>query len=363
MLLSLFCGAGGLDLGFEYAGFRVGLAFDLRQDSIESYNKNRPQPSHGFVADIRRLTPLRLNKRFGAQFAPVGVIGGPPCQSFSQANVNQQDDDPRDALPVVYASLVRKLNKRQPIDFFVLENVVGLTLSKHRKTLERTIGTFDRAGFEVTQAILDAQFYDTPQTRQRLFLVGYNRAKFGSLRWIPPKQSASPPRTVRDAIQNLPMATFFERGLNPDDFLHHPNHWCMRPKSKKFLRTGALAEGNVSSRSFKTLAWDKPSIAVAYGHREVHIHPAGSRRLSVYEAMRLQGFPHEYRLFGNLSSQITQVSEAVPPPLGLAVARSIQAQLGAVSDREDLRKDVVDFHGAQGEGREPGFPRGEIVAS
>ena len=72
-----------------------------------------------------------------------------------------------------------------------------------------------------------------------------------------------------------------------------------------------------------TLQWDAPSLTVAYGHREVHIHPGCHRRLSVFEAMRLQGFPDDYELVGTLSAQITQVSEAVPPPLAEAVARAV----------------------------------------
>ena len=106
----------------------------------------------------------------------------------------------------------------------------------------------------------------------------------------------------------------------------HPNHWCMTPKSRRFF-DGSLLEGYSSHRSFKTLAWDEPSITVSYGHREVHVHPSGKRRLSVFEAMRLQGFPDDYVLDGTLSAQIDQVSEAVPPPLAEVVAMSIKSAL------------------------------------
>lgn len=327
MLLSLFCGAGGLDLGFELADFDVGLAFDRNPDSVFSYNENRPKPSRGHVEDVSRLTPARLDELSGGPFTPDGVIGGPPCQSFSQANVRQQDDDPRHTMPVVYADLLAKLNERQAVDFFVMENVVGFTLARHRETLARTVRKFEDAGFEVTSAILDAQFYKTPQTRERLFLVGFNRNRFGPLRWRPPKPQLESILTVQNAIGGLPEPMVFRRDLDPSGFPHHPNHWCMQPKSPKFSKPGALMAGDVKSRSFKTLSWRKPSIAVAYGHREVHVHPSGTRRLSVYEAMCLQGFPHKYRLHGTLTSQVTQVSEAVPPPLALAVAQSVKSQL------------------------------------
>ena len=83
-------------------------------------------------------------------------------------------------------------------------------------------------------------------------------------------------------------------------------------------------EGFVDKRSFKTLRWDEPSYTVSYGNREVHIHPSGKRRLSAFEAMQLQGFPKDFVLNGTFSDQISQISEAVPPPLAKAVAVTIK---------------------------------------
>jgi DNA (cytosine-5)-methyltransferase 1 len=331
LLLSLFCGAGGLDLGFEGTGFDVGLAFDRNVDSVKSYNSNRVGAEVGYVADVSALTLADLDRYYGSTFKPTGVVGGPPCQSFSQANVRQYDADPRHQMPIAYANLLSSLNQRAPVDFFVLENVVGLTAKRHGSVLAETRQLLEAAGFTVEQAILDAQHYDTPQTRRRLFLVGFNKNTTMGLRWEPPARSLKSPPTVRETIERLPVPTFFTRGLNADDFTLHPNHWCMQPKSPKFGREGALTEGRRESRSFKTLAWDEPSIAVAYGHREVHVHPTGKRRLSVFEAMLLQGFPTNFRLHGSMSSQIRQVSEAVPVPLARAVAHSISQQISAIA--------------------------------
>ncbi len=356
MLLSLFCGAGGLDLGFEEAGFSVGLAFDRNSDSVLSYNKNRPDACVGHVGDVAALTLRDLDKLCNGRFAPSGVIGGPPCQSFSQANVRQFDEDPRHNMPIAFASLLGKLNRRAPVDFFVMENVVGLTLKRHQKTLAKTMMMFRRAGFTVEQAILNAKDYGTPQTRERLFLVGFNKNKFPNLRWSPPTPADGPTPTVRDAISWLPHPAFFERRLDCETIDPHPNHWCMTPKSPKFRKPGALEEGDVKSRSFKTLTWDKPSIAVAYGHREVHIHPTGTRRLSVYEAMLLQGFPKDFRLYGNLSSQIRQVSEAVPFPLALAVANSVSNQLALATSGP-----IVQFHRPDRKVAEPLAPLRNVV--
>jgi DNA (cytosine-5)-methyltransferase 1 len=341
MLLSLFCGAGGLDLGFESAGYEVGLAFDLRKDSVGSYNFNR-EKGKAFVRDVTKLTPSKLDRLHRGSFAPEGVIGGPPCQSFSRANTVQLDADPRHSLPLAYARLLKALNQRAPVKFFVMENVTGLTSDRHLDRLRRIEARFADAGFFVSRAILMATDYNTPQIRERLFIVGFNRELYGNAMWeqpgkIVPADAAG--ANVRGAIGHLPEPTVFEKNLVREDIAFHPNHWCMRPKSAKFTTEGALTPGDGRNRSFKTLAWDAPSPTVAYGHREVHVHPGCKRRLSVYEAMLLQRFPAEYQLVGTLSSQIEQVSEAVPPPLAAAVAASVRAQvaeLDAVKELEAL---------------------------
>jgi DNA (cytosine-5)-methyltransferase 1 len=335
MLLSLFCGAGGLDLGFEEAGYDVRLAFDVRKDSIASYNHNRPAYGHGMVQDVSKLPLPTLDRLAGGRFAPEGVIGGPPCQSFSRANSGSVDTDPRHTLPLAYASLLRRLNEREPLKFFVMENVTGLMSDRHKHRLRQMESEFKKAGFTVSSAVLLGTDYGTPQKRERLFLVGINTQLYGGVQWTPPQKLTTDPAklTVKATIGHLPDATLFEKNLTPDDIAFHVNHWCMQPRSSRFTTQGALTPGDGRNRSFKTLAWNKPSLTVAYGHREVHIHPNCHRRLSVYEAMLLQGFPKDYELIGSLSSQIVQVSEAVPPPMARAVAESVRdliASLDAV---------------------------------
>ncbi|RWX58667.1 DNA cytosine methyltransferase, partial [Mesorhizobium sp. M4B.F.Ca.ET.089.01.1.1] len=121
MLLSLFCGAGGLDLGFEAAGYEIGLAFDLRTDSIASYNHNREGAERGHVGDVSKLSLNDLDRLHQITFEPEGIIGGPPCQSFSRANTVYLEADPRHSLPLAYARLLKSLNQRKPVKFFVME--------------------------------------------------------------------------------------------------------------------------------------------------------------------------------------------------------------------------------------------------
>lgn len=329
LLLSLFCGAGGLDLGFEGAGLNSSLAYDIRPHSISSYNGNRAD-GRGRIQDIRELSLKMLDQHYGGGFAPIGIIGGPPCQSFSGANTSDTPDDPRHSLPLEYARLVRALNARSRMHFFVFENVVGLIGAKHREVFDQVTKLLHSAGFNVSHSVLNSANYGVPQKRRRLIVVGFNRAIYGNLNWVPPIATVQPSewRSVRAAIGHLPAPTFFRKGIEPEQINHHPNHWCMQPKSIRFSARRLTTGDMKNRRSFKTLAWDQPSPTVAYGNREVHVHPNCERRLSVHEAMLLQGFPIEYVLRGNLSEQITQVSEAVPPPMAKAVAESIRSQLG-----------------------------------
>lgn len=327
-LLSLFCGPGGLDLGFKEAGFYTQLAFDIDHDCVNTYAHNHPTtPVHR--CDLRDMTLAKLDTLHGTEFRPFGVIGGPPCQSFSVANVHQADDDARHQLPETYASLLKQLNQRHPLAFFLFENVLGLRSKKHIHRYERFKRLFEEAGFTIFERVLNAYDYGVPQQRKRLFILGINRALYPHATWEMPA-CTGPRQTVCHAIGHLPEPVYYRRNLDPNQFPEHPNHWCSVPKSAKF-QNGDFWNSPVKGRSFRRLNWEKPSWTVAYGHREIHIHPNGKRRLSIYEAMLLQSFPPTYRLIGNMSAQARLVSEAVPVKLAYYIAQSIRQTLSLPS--------------------------------
>jgi DNA (cytosine-5)-methyltransferase 1 len=252
-------------------------------------------------------------------------VGGPPCQAFSGGNVHRRSADPRRALPATYAGLIAELRKAFEIDFFVFENVLGLRYKRHTELFSDLKGLFRGAGFTIFEGELDAKDFGVPQTRQRVFIVGFNKRKYIKFGFAFPLGNFQAWKTVKDAIGGLPPPAVFRRDLTPDKIPFHPNHWCMKPISEKFSN-GKMERGvSTNGRPFRVLHWDKPSWTVAYGNREVHIHPSGKRRLSVYEAMLLQGFPESYQLVGNLSEQIRMVSDAVPPALGEALAAGVRA--------------------------------------
>jgi DNA (cytosine-5)-methyltransferase 1 len=326
-LASLFCGAGGLDLGFERAGFKVLLAIDKDDIAVSTYNSNRQnQESLAISADLSTTRPHELvslwKKRDPTGCGPTGIIGGPPCQAFSRANVHKLDDDPRAKLAVDFARIVAAFKAEFDISFFLFENVAGLERQLAEPEGIALLKRLRKPGFDVFGFQLDAVRFGVPQYRNRLFLVGFDQERFNLDQFVIP--SGDDTRvTVREAIGGLPEPIHFSRDIHPSDFSFHVNHWCMNPRSEKF-RNGFLKSGLPIGRSFRRLRWDHPSWTVSYGHREVHVHPSGRRRLSVYEAMLLQGFPTTYSLKGTLSDQIRLVSDSVPPPLSFAIASSIR---------------------------------------
>lgn len=324
-ILSVFSGAGGLDLGFEQAGFLPVLAIDIALAAVRTYQRNHPQ-SRTVQLDLLDASPHEIIALWdeSCSYPPLGIVGGPPCQAFSVSNVFQRDGDPRGMLVTSYARLITTLAQEKGTLFFVFENVPGLLRGRHRIRFLEFCNTCQEAGFRLYWKILDAARFGVPQYRRRLFIVGIHE-RAGTAPFDLPEGDREP-ATVREAIGHLPEPWYYTRGLDPSQNPVHPNHWTMQPRSCKF-GSHMLVPGEMPGRSFRMLDWDKPSWTVAYGHREVHVHPRGHRRLSVYEAMLLQGFPPGYVLEGTLSQQITLVSDAVPPPVARAIASALASWL------------------------------------
>ncbi len=325
-IVSLFSGAGGLDLGFWLQGFVVPLAIDFSSAAIQTHQRNFKK-THGVVADLVKLGPAGVLDHVTSTIPRgerIGIIGGPPCQGFSRGNPNSRSDDPRNELPSLYIQIVRSLRKHYTVDFVVFENVLGMKDKKHLPTFHALLADLKALQFDVTENELCSLEFGVPQNRRRIILTAMRSDLECEL---PPPKKKKGPATVKDAIAGLPDPVFFARGLSPTDFPVHPNHWTMKPKSKRFINPVVLSGG----RSFRRLSWDKPSPTIAFGHREIHVHPEGRRRLSIYEAMILQGFPKSFVLEGNLSEQVAQISNAVPPPLANSIAAAVKTALTKAS--------------------------------
>ena len=223
-LLSLFCGPGGLDEGFRRAGFNTKIAFDIDKACVSTFNRNHAKGDPiAFVRDLSKITLKEIKELAGPDFSPIGVIGGPPCQSFSVSNVHQSEEDPRHKLPEVYAELLNKLNKAGTISFFLFENVPGLLGERHIHRYNKFKELFTKAGFEVHEKSLNAMNYNVPQDRERIFIVGINKKLHPNAVWNWPK-AFKKIYTVRETIESLPDPVFNEKGRDPSTIPFHPNH-------------------------------------------------------------------------------------------------------------------------------------------
>jgi len=321
-IISLFAGAGGMDLGFLQEGFDVSVAIDLEESAINTHKKNFVG-TVSLAADLTVLGPqgvLQFVKKNIIPGTKIGVIGGPPCQGFSRANPGSRPDDPRNLLPSLYLEIIKALQEEYSIEFVVFENVLGMKDPKHWAKYEELINGLKKLRFIVTEKELCALDFGVPQNRNRIIISAMRKAR-GYTQVIPIKRKGK--STVRETIGDLGEPAFFKKGLNINEIPEHPNHWTMQPKSERFRNPDI----DKKTRSFRRLVWDKASPTIAFGNREIHLHPLGTRRLSIYEAMLLQGFPPTFVLKGNLSQQVTQISNAVPPPLARSVAAAVKKSM------------------------------------
>ena len=176
LLASYFCGAGGLDLGFEQASmphlhFKTGFTTDIEPWAEQTVTHNRPA-WHFHRADIRELSPQQVQEALGAK--PKVIIGGPPCQPFSVAGKQKATQDP---LGTLYRDYIRHIDFLQP-EIVVMENVYGLAQVKSINMVQEIYRSFEQIGYQVTHRELLAADYGAPQKRRRLFFVAAKNLQY-----------------------------------------------------------------------------------------------------------------------------------------------------------------------------------------
>lgn len=354
--ISFFSGGGGLDLGFEQAGFRLCLANELNQTAAQTYQRNFPgcQLLRG---DIRRLTPRRLS--LIVRDRPDVLVGGPPCQAFSMMGKRQEKDD-RAQLIHEFVRMVGLLRPR----YFVLENVKGLTLGRPRQVLINLIRQLEAFGYTVPPyQILNAVDYGVPQHRERLFLLGYHEGE-AALGYPKPTNRVS----VREAIADLPNVREGEvlpDGRMPNRIVgelsayaremrsRHAEDWHQaRPRvwDDSFLHNCTMTEhqartievyekqqqGRRNASRLHKLHPDgvAPTATAGAGsftpRRPIHFRYA--RACTVREVARLHGFPDWYVLPDSILQGSRIIGNSVPPPLARAVALSVLRQCAQRKD-------------------------------
>ncbi|HBJ38215.1 MAG TPA: hypothetical protein DDZ51_26365 [Planctomycetaceae bacterium] len=304
--IDLFAGAGGLSLGLRQAGFEVRVAVDSDSCCEETYKYNHPE-TRFILADISTLEQRDLQEKLSG-VGPVVLAGGPPCQLFSKLNQNAEDD------PKGVMAYIQVLSRVSP-DYAVFENVPAIVRMK--KSWSCLINAFMRLGYSISYGVLAAKEFGVPQKRQRLIVIASKRGQVQ----LPTGRARI--TTVRKAIGHLPE----EFGFNAD-------HFGMNLGAENLRRILAISEGGTSrsssesfSDSYSRMEWDNlsPTITtkcISFSNGRFG-HPCYARALTVHEASLLQGFPRSFRFRGSLWQKARQVGNAVPPPVGRAIASCI----------------------------------------
>lgn len=355
IVIDLFCGSGGLSLGFKRAGFKTVVANDISQDAINTIKLNNPE-TEIILKDIRELKSSEIKRILKTKGYTCinGIIGGPPCRGFSLANRKRNLENPGNHLFEEYLRLVRELKP----DFFVFENVATILAVGNGIIKDTIYNEMKKIGYEVEIKVLTASDYGVPQVRQRAIIIGNRKGAKGlhpvpildkdsyitvkqAIDDLPPVADTSNPKE-RDYLI-LPLSDYQElMRKNSNKVFNHiitsnnelvlmryktipqGGNWRNIPKSlMKNYKNPELCHSNI----YKRLSWDKPSITISNFRKSMLIHPEQHRGLTVREAARIQSFPDDYIITGGIMAQQQQIADAVPPLMAEAIALRIKTKL------------------------------------
>jgi DNA (cytosine-5)-methyltransferase 1 len=350
--VSLFSGCGGLDLGFQKAGFEILLGVDNDRQSAASHAVNFPtaQFFEGSIADFTQAEAEKLVGR--DKLARVDVlIGGPPCPPFSKSRFYRTEkpramNDPVGEVTIQgYLDTLEWLLPRS----FVLENVAGMAFKVHDETLKYIVSTAERLGYKCEYRVLNAADYGVPQIRQRFFLVGVRSGKFS---W--PIPSHRDPKSD----ENIGRPTWVTAGsvlsdldtdANADDeghFAGGQHHELLKliPPGDNYLFLTAKRGYPDPHFEWRKRYWsfllklspDMPSWTIQ-ARRSNNMGPLHwrNRILRIEEVKRLQTFPDDWFLAGKVEDQWRQVGNAVPPLLGSSIAGALAQHLSSKLELEE----------------------------
>lgn len=326
-LISLFSGAGGLDLGFEKAGFNIAMANEFDKGIWETYEKNHTAPL--IKGDIRNIQESDFPDKVD------GIIGGPPCQSWSEAGSLRGINDSRGQL---FFDYIRILKEKQP-KFFLAENVSGMLANRHSDAVKNIIAQFEQCGYDVSVTLVNAADYGVPQDRKRVFYIGFRKDLNVDFHFPKPTTpNKSQKLTMRDAIGDLADSAVPALPHNKTNGkLKIPNHEYF---------TGAYSTIFMSRNRVR--AWDEQAFTVQASGRQCQLHPQAPkmkfieknkrifvpgyenlyRRLTVRECARIQGFPDDFEfIYTDVDYGYKMIGNAVPVNLAYVIACAIKEAL------------------------------------
>lgn len=340
-IISLFSGAGGLDSGFERVGFNVIWANEYDDSIWETYEANHKAPLDR--RDIRKISSDEIPDCDG-------IIGGPPCQSWSEAGALRGIDDSRGKL---FYDFIRILRDKKP-KFFLAENVSGMLASRHKDAVKNIVSMFEESGYNVYIDLLNAADYGVPQDRKRVFYVGIDKEFRCKFKFPPQREKKITLRQAIGDLESSAMPALTNNKTNGDKCII-PNHEYM---------TGGFSTIFMSRNRVRS--WDEQSFTIQAGGRHAPIHPQapkmkfieqnkrefvkGSehlyRRLSVRECARIQTFPDSFKFhYDSIADGYKMIGNAVPLRLASYMAKAVSVCLEQGSESM-VAEEYQEYHDA-----------------
>ena len=346
-------GAGGLARGLVAAGIDIAITVEQDRYAASTYRFNFPNVKL-IEDDIRKVSGSTILRKLDMRRGELDVlVAGLPCQGFSESNRRTRTmGNPKNLL---YREVLRLLSDMRP-RWFVIENVAGIRTLKSGHFLEGMLEEFRAAGYRTKDGILNAADFGVPQCRRRAFLVGTCTAREFTF----PEGIGGTPATVRDAIADLPElengatvdklpystqrqdVSKYAESLRPGNLVMVTGNEVSRNSARVIERYSHIGMGenwsaipaslmeNYGDRGlchtgiYYRLCWDEQAKVIGNFRKNMLIHPAQDRGLSIREAARLQSFDDRQEFVGPLNDRQQQVGDAVPPRLAEAVGRALQ---------------------------------------
>ena len=325
-IISLFSGAGGLDLGFEKAGFKVVVANEFDKNICPTYKYNHPNTKL-IEGDIRKIDDTLFPDDI------IGVIGGPPCQSWSEAGSMRGIEDLRGQL---FYDYIRIIKAKKPL-FFVAENVSGMLAKRHKESVEEFIQLFKEIEYDVYLKLLNASDFHVPQDRERVFFIGFRKDL--NIKDFEFPNAIEEKVLLKDVIWDLKGNAIpgLDKNKTNGDNCNFLNHEYF---------TGSFSTIFMSRNRVRS--WEEPAFTIQASGRQCQLHPQAPkmikiekdkqifvpgkehlyRRLSIRECARIQGFPDDFKfIYENLNDGYKMIGNAVPVNLAYHIANQIKKYL------------------------------------
>jgi len=334
-IVSFFSGAGGLDLGFQKAGFNIIWANEYDKEIWETFEANHKKT----ILDKRSITEISSSEIPEC----IGIIGGPPCQSWSEAGALRGINDKRGQL---FFDFIRILRDKKPL-FFLAENVSGMLLPTHGKALQNIKEMFVESGYNLSFTLLNASDYGVPQDRKRVFFIGY-RSDLGIEYNFPKPITEHDKVLLKDVIYDLK-----DNALPALSLQKTNGNKCIIPNHE--YMTGGFSTIYMSRNRVRS--WEEVSFTIQAGGRHAPLHPQAPkmvfvepnkriffpgqehlyRRLTIRECARIQTFPDSFVFkYNNLTAGYKMIGNAVPVNLAYHLAKKIEEDISVLLKKKKI---------------------------